>query len=199
MIGLCQSSGDKMGLSYGDDYEYAKRNLVGSIVMHKGKPCNIMEIGGGKVRAYYLANDQIFIDALANFDINAFRLGYVNYPTYATYVSRIPARQWRQGLTNNTVVSVDRFGVKLDKYIVPTILNQYPSFTFCVEQCVEEEAVKSKAFSRSFSVYATPNSKKVILNFKGIAVADIVDYKPIWIDGKQYLLENFNRDSRNGH
>lgn len=191
-----------MGLSYGDDYEYAKRNLVGSVVMHKGKPCNILDIGGGKVRAYYLHNEQSFIDVLANFDINAFRLGYVNYPTYATYVSRIPARQWRQGLTHNTLVSFDRMRVNLDRYLVPTILNQYPSFTFCVEQCLEEEEVQSKAFSRSFSVSKVDRRgivKTIRLNFKGLSVADIVDYKPIWFDGKHYLLENFNRDSNNGH
>jgi hypothetical protein len=188
-----------MGLSYGDDYEYARRNLVGSVVLHNGKPCNIIEIGGGKVRAYYLYNEKIFIDNLNSFNINAFRLGYVNYPDCARYVSRIPARQWRQGLTRQTLACLNGGMVGLDKYLVPTILNQYPNYHVCIEQVIEEDKIRSKAFSRSFAICVGPRKDLPYLIHKENPVGMVVDGEIVLNKDKLYLKENLTKDMYNGH
>ncbi len=90
---------------YDKDYAYAGTRLNGTYVtLENGTPIYINEVTG-KGTVDYLnlltnAHDVCHLDLV---NCKPVRLGYVNTPEGAVYVSRIPSRRYRQGLTLQSV------------------------------------------------------------------------------------------------
>ena len=87
--------------------------LGGAIYMYRGKPYR-MYYDGGKVTCYNIVNGERLLTLTTDdkdIDISSIELGYINYynQLYKTkhvyYASRMPCKQWRQGVhPNNTML-----------------------------------------------------------------------------------------------
>jgi len=161
-----------MTISYEDDFEYANSKLSGSIVYKSGQPVHINYVDVEEGDAFYQdpQTREERVCELSALDLTPVKLGYVNYPEGASYLSRIPARHWRQGLRENTVSCNGTYGGVYNSYFISTVLGAYPTFTHCLEQC--KNTALSIAFSRNFALF--PSLKGIFLYFKGEKVG-VVD------------------------
>lgn len=109
----------------GDKYETLEEvsaRLKGSVVMYDGDPVYVADVGavgpgdGPDVARVYIVplplnKNKFYGKEEANrkllsskkFDLRPFKLGFMNYDGRAYYLSRIPARQYTQGLKGNTL------------------------------------------------------------------------------------------------
>lgn len=100
-----------------------------------------------------------------DFSLETIKLGYVNSKKHlsAAYLSRTPARYYKQGLSQNTLRTFV-FGVKLVSYCVyKTIMGKYPNKETAFEQVICGE-LKSCAFCRDFAFQADESLSENTLN-----------------------------------
>lgn len=143
-----------LGVCYGDDYEYASTRLKGSIVFLKDDPIYVMAIGGdGIIKYTNLGGKEPYLTHLKELVLTPPTLGYVNTDMKSVYFKRLPLRQYRQGLSWD---SLKRDGAKASD-LRKCLKNIYPSFQNCVDEVWNRE-VFSRAFSKKFSV-TTDSSK----------------------------------------
>ena len=148
-----------MTISYNSDVTYASAKLTDSMISLNGTPVQVRAVNSRGQVTWRSFQDE-GVNNLTEFDLEPFKLGYCNNNGVATYLRRIPARHWRQGL---------RTGTLSGSYGVPNLLSKY--FRDCVSgfyPCLEESdeliscgEVNSVAFSRNFSL------KKNVLSYKG--------------------------------
>jgi len=165
---------------YQYDREQAKQKLAGTVIMYKDKPIYIGDVkqgGGGVVLlAYNLPNYEKEI--LLKLDDNNldglnFKLGYVNYKDTATYLTRVPRRQYAQGLRGeNTANSMGyNFGdLTREPSFSENLSGKYPSFEDCVKT-VEAGKNRSRAFHRRFAISKDNELGFYQLEYKGQRIA----------------------------
>lgn len=146
---------------YKYDREQAKQKLAGTVIMYKDKPVYIGDVkqgGGGVVLlAYNLPGyDKEVLLKIDdnNLDGLNFKLGYVNYKGTATYLTRVPRRQYSQGLrSENTSNSLGYNFEQMtrDPSFSENLSGKYPSFEECVK-AVESGKNRSQAFHRRFAI-----------------------------------------------
>lgn len=135
-----------------DDIEFIQGRLVNTIISHNGEPHVVANVISKKPYVYLLVTplDETKPIAQVNIDKVDFRpvsLGFINFPfNDCRYLSRIPHRAWKQGLTNNNITNhgIDVFRHKQE--LRNTIIGNYPTFA---------EANKKQvftAFHRDFCV-----------------------------------------------
>lgn len=166
--------------------EDARMRLKGTVVRYKGDPVYITEITPGNAdeihRVYYKEvpfnapkpkpfrnMEEIVADAELDaakrkyisskfFDIEPFRMGYVNSPNRngAFFCSRLPNRIQKQGLCGENFRAMDNFGVMVDfntflntKEVLEMINDRYPTFN---QALAGLNKVPSVAFSRNFAL-----------------------------------------------
>lgn len=124
-----------MSWSYGDDYEYANSRVSDTIITHNGKPFYVYEIRADlNAYGYYLnqtPDDSILVQC-QEIDLTPVRLGYAN-ADQVVYVSRIPARRYKQGLRRDCVNKVKMGGAGYghnlsDITLFELIMGVYPPF-----------------------------------------------------------------------
>lgn len=146
-----------MAIDYKNDYDYANSRLSGSIVEFNSAPVYIFGVGDeGSVEYRYLGQNNIrrYHSPLKEFDLTPLKLGYINQEARRSfYITRLPSRSWKQGLTMNHLVygTAEPFRVNMDdRSFVNMLRGVYPSLHTCLELMVNQEAI-SLAFSKNFA------------------------------------------------
>lgn len=135
---------------YGDNVEYARTRLLGTIVTYKGEPVNITAVVNDRkgVTCSYVSFEEEGVCPVDNLDLTPLKLGFVNTPYGTGFLSRMPKRHdWRQGLRDqncNVYGDVPKRMLMELKSLRLTTKNIFPS--------IEEAIAKCTAFSRNFAV-----------------------------------------------
>lgn len=153
----------------------ANTRLGATVVLFKGEPVYVHEVRGDGPDDYYavcvpISGEKKEFSAVLNtdFDLTPVPLGYCNHLANAVYLSRIPKRQWKQGLHGGVLNAtlkgkpMPRFDVT-SKALVSTIKGIYPNVTKAWGLC-DEDKMEECAFSRNFSI-----NKKRMIFYKGTA------------------------------
>ena len=147
-----------------DDVDFIAGRLNNSIVSYNNEPVSVGKVykdKKGDVLADILdLNDTPYsgvdIDQL---DCRPVKLGFINFTTSdCRYLSRIPHRAWRQGMTVDNTLN---YGIDLWRYrlnLRDTILGNYPTFA------VANTKKYFTAFHRDFAV------KKNLILYKDIGI-----------------------------
>ena len=138
-----------MTISYEGDYMYARDKLIDSLVMHDGKPVYIRHINVSDGEVEYLFNNKEGFCQVEDLDLTPVPLGFVNLRDECLYVSRRPARHWKQGLRDITINCVGHKVGIFSTDLHNTIMNIYPSINLCEEYIINKEK-HSCAFSRKY-------------------------------------------------
>lgn len=183
----------------GDKYETTeevKFRLESSIVVYDGEPVYISQVMmPGAEDAKEIA--RVFFYSLPlvkamdagrkeatrkylssrKFDLSPFKMGYMNHLGEATFVSRAPLRQNKQGLTQATTVLTNCMGKKSDRItfgemcraqgFVDMFHGKYPSFKEAGEM-LNEKNTTSVAVSRSFAFIIDDDLDALYLLHKGV-------------------------------
>lgn len=131
-------------------------------------PINLVAGNGKEVRKYLSSK---------NFDLAPFKMGYFNHKGEATFVSRNPIRQNRQGLCQNITSFTDCRGKPSQTMNFVTMVGspgfidmfngKYPSFEEAGE-LLENKGTSSVAVSRSFAFIIDHDLEALLLMHKGI-------------------------------
>lgn len=141
-------------LHYGMDWDYARSRLKGSVIKYLGKPVFVdAYYDNHVVNMCYLGDDFWFVEKFSpeTFDLSPVKLGYSNIMLGITYLARIPARYWKQGLTQETLFSSTQPVSITSREVRDTILGVYPKISACCESILCEES-NARAFSRNFAL-----------------------------------------------
>jgi hypothetical protein len=128
-----------MSWMYGTDYLYAHSRLEGTIVRWNNRPVTVGAIlGGGNAVVSPLEDGpavQMTVEA-RELDCTPVPLGYVNSQKMSVYCSRMPARRYRQGLSEVTLSCTKNGGAEMENVplhlLVQCITNDYPPYEECV-------------------------------------------------------------------
>ena len=148
-----------MALDYGGDYSYANQKVSGSIVMYKPEnlPVNVIEVSRISVLCVVVPTGRRIQTTLSSLDLEPIKLGYLNNTYTAHYLTRLPARRWRQGLTSQSCYEILNGVFRSCGSLLHTMgfcnsaQNIYPSFIDCWETLQQKE-VKSIAFNKHFAL-----------------------------------------------
>ena len=184
----------------GDKYETAEEvrfRLENTVVLYDGKPVYISrvnvpepedrkeiarvyffdlplmggrgKVGEGKETRKYLSSK--------NFDLAPFKMGYMNHGGQATFVSRAPVRQNRQGLSNGTAVFTNVKGQRSEvvdfntmirsEGFVDMVNGKYPDFKTAGDMLGDKD-ISSVAVSRSFAFNIDHDLQALVLVHKGV-------------------------------
>lgn len=177
----------------GDKYETLEEittRLKGSVVIYDGDPVYVVDVGQvgpgdpADVARVYIAPlpilpgkeytkemcERKFITS-KKFDLRPFKMGFMNYEGEAVYLSRIPQRQYTQGLKNNTLRAAMPSGkpfkgfgsVVTAQAFVDCIKGKYPS----IQEAMRTGA-SSVALSRDFAFTRDEDLNLLILNYKDV-------------------------------
>lgn len=179
----------------GDKYETVDEvttRLKDSIVMYDGKPVYITRISHAdpddedKISRVFFrelpygnnvqAKEQRKFLSSKKFELATPRLGYFNHEGQAVFVSRIPVRQYQQGLTKKTASVCDVVGnihqqigfttMVGSQGFVDMIAGKYPSFQD-VGDMIDDKENSSVALSASFAFRLDHDLDALILMNKG--------------------------------
>lgn len=163
------------------DRDQAVLRLNNTMILYDGRPYLVCNVRGTAAKPILECLDLpkqrdvlniAMDDDLLNFRV--FNLGYVNYQGDAHYLTRLPARQQKQGLCDQTVLVGDgrqgwRFqNVMNDPCIQDLFAERYPSFREVVDKL---KPGHSMAFSRRFALAMDPDLGFYELRYKGERVA----------------------------
>lgn len=185
-----------MAVNYKGDIDYAIGKLPGSIVKVDGEPVIVDHLSTDGVCVINLSSRKDSIRSMKDLDLSPFRLGFVNGISMAAYITRMPARQWRQGIRNSNLQMIYPHHSGVNSSFVNSqafyrmLKGIYPSIKDCVESLANEEIV-STSFHRNFGLLADTKDRAKIL-FKGEAVG-YLNYefpeKPVLDKKHTYLQE----------
>lgn len=168
-----------MSWMYGEDYQYASSRLDGTVVRHNGLPVIVHSINHrtGETVLMPLAGGEHYVTHARELDCTPVPLGYVNYRGVAIYCQRIPARRYRQGLSDITLSCVKNGGARVEPIPLTAlnhcIVNDYPPYV---------EAIKSALVVAWHRDWASSINK---LYYKGGCVGTTVKGLPVL--GKEYI------------
>jgi hypothetical protein len=178
----------------GDKYETAEEisaRLLNTVVVYDGKPVYITRIGPADVgekkeiaRVFFYelplvgkAEEVRKYLSSRNFDLTPFKMGYINHQGQAIFLSRNPTRQYKQGLSNNTLVCTDIRGKRsevmgFDHMIrspgfMPMFEGKYPTFKEAGALLGDKEN-SSVAISRSFAFLIDHDLESLFMLHKGV-------------------------------
>lgn len=180
-------------IKYNNDYQYANEKLSDSYVLLNGEIVLVLEVrASGEVWVRDCSGNTKGGITLNDLNLEPPKLGYVNLDRYSGYVSRVPARHWRQGFRKNTLSMRNSRGnvgmFTINKSFNNCIRNQFPTLGQCLEVVVNQEKL-SQAFSRIFSVASYKDS--FVLEYKAKKVGEIdVRKDEVTLDNKFLFLED---------
>lgn len=141
----------------------------------------------------------------ARLDTSPIKLGYIGNQTVPYYLSRRPARHYKQGLSSrslfvNIYMQGDRCVKVKDERIImealtKTLTTKFPSFEKAVEDCSDKTKVSAQPFSKDFCVYVKPGSKHVALLWRNTLVGEVIKGEPELDNQFSYLLESLKEVS----
>jgi hypothetical protein len=199
-----------MPINYGNDYEYAHAKVSGSIVKFNDRPVMVHSINseGALIKfmdALYMKSEpeqsSKELVPLAKLDFSSFPLGYVNCANNCLYVTRIPHRNWKQGIRSANLAAYQGSMVSIGSAeFINMLLNNYPKLGVCIESLLCGE-IRGKAFSRRFALSTFDKSRtapsRLQLIYKDIAVGvvELGDYEKIKLhDEFEFLKESLEEE-----
>lgn len=190
-----------MAISYEDDSEYAHAKVSDSVIMVEGRPAYVVNVVRGVLtyQQLYPNIGQNLAIPLKDVDLTPVKLGYANLEQgEALYLTRLPARSWKQGLIERNIISSNlaggrRFPVN-SSAVCECMMGKYPSLSKVIEFLFNDEAT-SMAFSRDFALAKPkkPNGK-LQLFYKGLLEVGELDplkntKTPVLLERHSYLRE----------
>lgn len=180
-----------------DLQDYAKMRLNNTIVKLDDNPARFYYYDGWKYDVLFLDPDLGItrIDIKKDrdrIDITPIKLGYVNSPKDTIFLSRVPCRKWKQGLSPENLyaegVVLHYFDnsallekISKDGSLLSTINRKYPTIHECVESKVP------KAFHKDFAI----DSNSGLLYSKGrLEIGKLGLHKIILRKNYLYLKDN---------
>ena len=173
-------------MHYKNDNNYAKGRLEGTYLSYRGNVVLVEELGPRTF--HYLVGpkfDERMVGNTNDLNLTPIKLGYSNSGNNTSYLLRIPARRWKQGVDQQAVATLSTHhgngagaGGKDFQF---THKGQYPDIKHAVDKA--EKRNRAFAFSRSFAVL--PNKR---LEYKGrYVVGKIEGGVPVLSKKYQYL------------
>lgn len=182
-----------MAIKYGNEIEYAREKLYGSVVAWGNTLVYVHEINSdGYCYITDLMGKEYTSVPLDDLNMEPITLGYVNLGRMAPYVSRMPARYYRQGLRSQTTVARCEIGggggLKFGKELLLSYRGIYPSLDKCVEYLYNQEKL-SCAFSRIFGVRKYKEAIQLEYKSRKVGVVNCKTDEVI-LDNKYLFLED---------
>lgn len=137
----------------------ARQHLHNTIILFDSKPAHVIDIhsddtGGLNAVLDTMSGEPIIVSLWdTRIQTRNFQLGYVNLAPGAVYLTRIPRRQYQQGLSDNNVITSngDNFRrIWRSKGFREAMAGKYPSVSECLEIIKDKE---SAAFSVDFCLH----------------------------------------------
>ena len=171
-------------MHYRNDNDYAKGRIEGTYLSYKG--CVVLVEQLGARTFHYLVGpkfDERKTGNTKDLSLTPIKLGYSNGGNNTSYLLRIPARRWKQGVDPQAVATLSTYygdGVGVGgKDFHFTHKGLYPSVKEATEKAIKRKRVY--AFSRSFAVL--PDKK---VEYRGRYVVGKVE------NNRVVLLDKFN-------
>lgn len=164
-----------------------------SLVRYDGRPYFIMAIDGRTVMGIFTDNEREYTFKLPDtkLDVRPVPLGYANTGAEALYLSRVPQRRYKQGLSEESLKVLGRHAARrllTSKPLAECILNKYPSYVAACKRVREDKRVSSVAFSRKFCV-EKDDTGLLFLRYRHEKVGWVNKYQPELGESHQYLAE----------
>lgn len=176
-----------------EDLEYAYNRLLRTVILVKGEPAYIFAEGKRLFSTNLLTRitEPFFLKETPH-DIRPVPLGFVNLKQEEAclYVSRSPSRQWKQGLSTESIRSSSNLVISKRDLLVSSDLGEciagvYPSLK---EAAILAKNGRPVAFSRNFFI-----SGSRIMNRNHI-IGSLVEDEVRLEDNFEYLSEQLKRD-----
>lgn len=179
-------------VDYTNESSYGTSRMSGSFALIRGKPKYINTIGNDNKVYYGDLNTgiegKVWSEKCADLkDMNnsELRLGFVNNPLRLMYVSRVPSRQWRQGIRQQSLI--DLFTLKnvsvSIKGFSETLQGIFPVIGDCME-LIECEESKAVAFCNKYAIGKKTVGGGFVLKHRNLNIGTISLSK--------YNIPNFN-------
>lgn len=183
--------------------DHANMRLSNTVVRVNGSPHWVTEVRGDwSALSRNLATWREFIipDVRdeAVIDVTPVTLGFCQIGERARYLSRVPSRRTKQGLSVESIFaeggglpnfSNDRH---LSKQLASTINNEYPSFTKALSEIVKGQLV-SLCCHKDWALLSRDGSIFIMHKFSG-RVGEVVNGKVVLDKKNSYLQENLESD-----
>lgn len=134
-------------VNYGDDYQYAKSRLCGTIVKVENHPDGFINVDmihthKGIVEGRVVHKDTYWRGHLDELDTSPIDIGWVNFQqgVKTCFMSRIPARFYKQGLCSENVRSDTGFCNMWSSSFLRTLQNKYPTPYEAAEFVLNQES-----------------------------------------------------------
>jgi hypothetical protein len=204
--------------------EEAEMRLSGTVVLYDGEPVYVTKVAHAKAgdpngdifRVYarplpYKPNleDKINADgqdvfrkfiSSRKFDMATIKMGFLNTGKGLLYCSRKPSRQFKQGLSNNTLVATpvtanvraaNMAGLLPLKEFAAMLKREYPSYAATLLKMQKDETVIGMAFHPHFAVVRDAHIPELLyLYHKQDKVGLIQDKKVVLTKGMRCLKES---------
>lgn len=169
-----------------EDWAYAHTRLAGTYVLYKSAQLvRIDSVRRNGVRINSLDGESLPLCQLKDLNVQDFRLGFVNFPDGADYVSRKPMRRdWRQGLRPNNLLCRQELRDRKMQYVSQTLLNNFPTLEECVQSAKEDGL--AKAWHRHWCL---GHDMKIYYRDLSTSVGSLVKGEPKLSTRFQYLAE----------
>ncbi len=172
---------------YGNDYEYARTRLNGTVVRHAGQPVFIIEIDADCVcTAQHIDSGENFTADLEEFDLTPVPLGWCNIPNgQAVYLQRVPLRRdWKQGLRKENMHAAFGNLNRINyKHIKACILGEYPTLASAIAKA--KKYGLSTAWRRHWAI--STDGVSVLYKDYDSPVGEIVDGQIVLLQKYSYL------------
>lgn len=160
-----------------ETYQDANMYLSGSIILDGEEPVIVNEVEQNfMANIIPIAANHGYVKDLkgGDFNINPIPLGYLNRDDNSYYISRLPKRSWRQGLSRNNILTDLPWQRMLCEGFVDMAKNIYPSFKQSLGK-VDSGDVKRCAFNRKFCLELNQRTGNISVCYKTRSVGDVID------------------------
>lgn len=160
-----------MAVRYDDDPEYANAKLSDSVVSMGDLLIYVLRVEGRDTVVYSPIGhtNERKLTLLRDLNLTPISLGYLNHRQQCAYLSRIPARHYRQGLRGNVLAGLGGlrgFNLLSCSEMANTASGIFPTLPDAYEEIICGEAT-SRAFSRDFALIVGSRKSGMSLHFKG--------------------------------
>lgn len=197
-----------MPVNYGDDVEYARSRINGTMVFIGGMPHFVDTIYDNGMTAVknMMASDDYYEVHMKELDLTPPELGFFDEKQGVGYLTRLPMRQWKQGFrtAQATLVIGSRKPDLMSQSFVKMVMGMYDTIHTCIEKVSNEERY-SCAFDREFCIIRDKkkDSDEVGVSFRNKVFATLPrkfqeNIQPKFMDGMDYMAELFE-ESLGGH
>lgn len=167
-----------------DEQDNISMRLLNSVVRVGKTPVYVIDAGAQEIRYKSLTSGRENTINLKSprLDLSPIPLGYVNYRGEIYYLSRMPVRKYKQGLSSESLNMNGRNGRAKDvlrsKALAKCVLGQYPSQQEAIQR-IKDGEIMGLAFSRQFAICENGGfggggeNAELSLRFRGKAVGKI--------------------------